>query len=93
MASSRAVRSRTGNDTAYERARKAMFDEGISSARMYVDPARPSVEDVLDEIVAGLRSSCTYAGARTLEEFTARATVGIQSTAGFAEGRAVHTSW
>ena len=93
MASSRAVRGRTASDTAYERARKAMFEEGISSARMYVDPARPSVEDVLDEIVAGLRSSCTYAGARTLEEFHERATVGIQSTAGFAEGRPLHTSW
>ena len=46
MASSRAVRSRTASDTAYDRARKAMFEEGISSARMYVDPARPSVEDV-----------------------------------------------
>jgi IMP dehydrogenase len=93
MASSRAVRGRTASDTAYERARKAMFEEGISSARMYVDPARPSVEDVLDEIVAGLRSSCTYAGARTLEEFHERATVGVQSTAGFAEGRPLHTSW
>ena len=93
MASSRAVRGRTASDTAYERARKAMFEEGISSARMYVDPARPSVEDVLDEIVAGLRSSCTYAGARTLEEFHERATVGLQSTAGFAEGRPLHTSW
>jgi IMP dehydrogenase len=93
MASSRAVRSRTGADSAYERARKAMFEEGISSARMYVDPARPSVEDVLDEIVSGLRSSCTYAGARTLGEFAERATVGIQSTAGFAEGRPLHTSW
>jgi IMP dehydrogenase len=93
MASSRAVRHRTASDTAYERARKAMFEEGISSARMYVDPARPSVEDVIDEIVAGLRSSCTYAGARTLEEFHDRATVGIQSTAGFAEGRPLHTSW
>ena len=93
MASSRAVRTRTAGDTAYERARKALFDEGISTARMYVDPERPSVEDVIDEIVAGLRSSCTYAGARTLEEFHARAVVGIQSTAGYAEGRAVPTSW
>ena len=93
MASSRAVRNRTASDTAYDRARKAVFEEGISSARMYVDPARPSVEDVLDEIVAGLRSSCTYAGARTLEEFHERATVGIQSVAGFAEGRPLTTSW
>ena len=93
MAGSRGVRRRTASDTAYGRARKAMFEEGISSARMYVDPARPSVEDVIDEIVAGLRSSCTYAGARTLAEFHDRATVGIQSTAGFAEGRPLHTSW
>ncbi|KGN34302.1 inosine 5'-monophosphate dehydrogenase [Knoellia sinensis KCTC 19936] len=93
MASSRAVRNRTATDSAYERARKAMFEEGISSARMFIDPARPSVEDVIDEIIAGLRSSCTYAGARTLTEFHERATVGIQSTAGFAEGRPLHQSW
>jgi IMP dehydrogenase len=93
MASSRAVRARTATDSPYERAQKAVFEEGISSARMYVDPARPSVEDVIDEIVAGLRSSCTYAGARTLEEFHERATVGVQSIAGFAEGRPLHTSW
>ena len=93
MASARAVRHRTATDSAFDRARKGLFEEGISSARMYVDPARPSVEDVIDQIVAGLRSSCTYAGARSLEEFHERATVGIQSTAGFAEGRPLHTSW
>jgi IMP dehydrogenase len=93
MASSRAVRNRTATDSAYDRARKSLFEEGISSARMYVDPARPSVEDVIDQIIAGLRSSCTYAGARTLEEFHDRAIVGLQSTAGFAEGRPLHTSW
>ncbi|MEO7752439.1 MAG: GuaB1 family IMP dehydrogenase-related protein [Terracoccus sp.] len=93
MASSRAVRNRTAADTAYDRTRKALFEEGISTARMYIDPARPSVEDVIDQIIAGLRSSCTYAGARTLEEFADRAIVGLQSTAGFAEGRPLHTSW
>lgn len=93
MASSRAVLGRTASDTAYDRARKAMFEEGISAARMYIDPERPSVEDVIDEIIAGVRSSCTYAGARTLEEFYERAVVGIQSTAGYAEGRPLHTSW
>jgi IMP dehydrogenase len=93
MASSRAVRSRTATDTAYDRARKSLFEEGISSARMYIDPAKPSVEDLIDTIVAGLRSSCTYAGAGTLEEFAERAVVGIQSTAGYAEGRPLHTSW
>ena len=55
MASARAVRLRTAADSAYERARKELFEEGISSARMYLDPARPGVEDLLDMIVAGVR--------------------------------------
>ncbi|NLW99335.1 MAG: GuaB1 family IMP dehydrogenase-related protein [Actinomycetales bacterium] len=93
MASSRAVQSRTASDSAYDRARKGLFEEGISSARMYIDPQKPSVEDLIDTIIAGLRSACTYAGARNLEEFAERAVVGVQSTAGYAEGRPLHTSW
>ncbi|MDA2804409.1 GuaB1 family IMP dehydrogenase-related protein [Nocardiopsis suaedae] len=93
MASARAVRLRTAEDSAFERARKALFEEGISSGRMYLDPERPSVEDLIDEIVAGVRSSMTYAGAANLEEFAERATVGVQSTAGFTEGKPVPTSW
>ena len=53
MASARAVRLRSAADSAYERARKELFEEGISSARMYLDPVRPGVEDLLDMIVAG----------------------------------------
>ena len=93
MASARAVRHRTAGESAYERARKGLFEEGISTSRMFLDPARPSVEDLLDSIVAGVRSACTYAGAATLGEFAQRAVVGIQSTAGFAEGRPLHSSW
>jgi len=93
MASSRAVRNRTSAESSYDRARKALFEEGISTARMFIDPQRPGVEDLLDEITSGVRSACTYAGARTLEEFHEQATVGLQSTAGFAEGRPLHASW
>ncbi|SDM21729.1 IMP dehydrogenase [Nonomuraea maritima] len=93
MASARAVRLRTADDSAFERARKALFEEGISTSRMYLDPKRPSVEDQIDAIVAGLRSSCTYAGATTLEEFHEKAIVGIQSSSGFAEGMPLHQSW
>ncbi|MGV1009449.1 MAG: GuaB1 family IMP dehydrogenase-related protein [Dermatophilaceae bacterium] len=93
MASARAVATRTAGDSAYDRARKALFEEGISTARMYLDPERPGVEDLLDSITAGVRSACTYAGAATLEELTQRAVVGIQSPAGFAEGRPVPFSW
>ena len=93
MASARAVAARTSQEDAFDRARKALFEEGISTSRMYLNPVRPGVEDLLDEIIAGLRSSCTYAGAKSLEEFADRATIGIQSTAGFAEGRPLHSSW
>lgn len=93
MASSRAVKNRTAAESSYDRARKALFEEGISSARMFVDPARPSVEDLLDTITAGVRSAFTYAGARTIGEFHERAVIGLQSTAGFTEGAPLHTSW
>lgn len=93
MASSRAVRLRTAGDTPFERARKALFEEGISRARMYLDPERPSVEDLIDMIVAGIRSACTYAGAENLADFHERAVVGVQSASGYAEGMPVDESW
>ncbi|WBB77500.1 GuaB1 family IMP dehydrogenase-related protein [Micromonospora sp. WMMD882] len=93
MASARAVSARTADDSPFDRARKAIFEEGISSARMYLDQEHPGVEDLIDEIISGVRSACTYAGARTLAEFHARAVVGVQSTAGYTEGMPLPTSW
>lgn len=93
MASTKAVKQRFERLDAYERARKQLFAEGISSSRIYLDPLRPSVEDLLDMITTGLRSSFTYAGARTLKEFHDRALVGIQSAAGYEEGKALPVSW
>ena len=51
------------------------------------------IEDLVDEIIAGIRSSFTYAGAKTINEFAEKAVVGIQSAAGYAEGRPLYTSW
>jgi IMP dehydrogenase len=93
MASARAVQSRTSADTAFERARKGLYEEGISTSRMYLDPARPGVEDLVDQICAGVRSACTYAGARTLAELQERAVIGFQSAAGFHEGRPLPSGW
>lgn len=93
MASHRAVQGRTRHETAFERARKELFQEGISTSRMYLDPDRAGVEDIIDQIVAGVRSACTYAGARTVEEFHTQAVVGLQGSAGYDEGRPLPTSW
>jgi IMP dehydrogenase len=93
MASTKAVKGRFAALSPLERARKRLFSEGISDSRLWIDPLTPSVEDILDQITAGVRSACTYAGAASLRAFRDQARVGIQSAAGYEEGRALPTSW
>jgi IMP dehydrogenase len=93
MASKRAVAARTAADGAFDRARKALFEEGISTSRMAVDPERGGVEDLLDHITSGVRSTCTYVGAATLAELYEKVVLGVQSAAGFAEGHPLPAGW
>jgi IMP dehydrogenase len=93
MASKRAVVARSGADTAFDRARKALFEEGISTSQMGLDPARGGVEDLIDHITSGVRSTCTYVGASNLAQLYELAVVGVQSTAGFAEGHPLPLGW
>ncbi|MBX7434647.1 GuaB1 family IMP dehydrogenase-related protein [Mycobacterium sp. Y57] len=93
MASKRAVAARTAADGAFDRARKALFEEGISTSRMDLDPFRGGVEDLIDHITSGVRSTCTYVGADTLAELHEKVVLGVQSAAGFAEGHPLPTGW
>ena len=93
MASTKAVHERFGRLDPYELARKELFAEGISSSKIYLDPMRPSLEDLLDMITSGVRSSFSYAGADSLPAFQERAVVGFQSAAGYEEGKALPVSW
>lgn len=93
MASKRAVAARTAGDSAFDRARKALFEEGISTSRMGLDPSRGGVEDLLDHITSGVRSTCTYVGATNLAELHEKVVLGVQSAAGFAEGHPLPTGW
>ncbi len=93
MASKRAVAARTSGDSSFDRARKALFEEGISSSRMPLDATRGGVEDLLDHITSGVRSTCTYVGARNLAELHDKVVLGVQSAAGFAEGHPLPTGW
>jgi IMP dehydrogenase len=93
MASKRAVAARTAGESPFDRARKALFEEGISTSRMGVDPARGGVEDLLDHITSGVRSTCTYVGAHTLADLHEKVVLGVQSVAGFAEGHPLPTGW
>lgn len=93
MASKRAVAARTAADSSFDRARKGLFEEGISTSRMGLNPTRGGVEDLIDHITSGVRSTCTYVGAATLPELHDKVILGVQSAAGFAEGHPLPTGW
>jgi IMP dehydrogenase len=93
MASARAVSARFGDRDPWELARKQLFAEGISSSRIVLDPLRPGLEDLLDTITTGVRSSFTYAGAADPVDFRERAVVGVQSAAGYEEGKPLPVGW
>ncbi|MDQ1512878.1 MAG: dehydrogenase, partial [Microbacteriaceae bacterium] len=93
MASTKAVQARFGGSDPWELARKTLFAEGISSSRIALDPLRPGLEDLLDMITTGVRSSFTYAGAADAATFHERAVVGVQSASGYEEGKALPVSW
>jgi IMP dehydrogenase len=87
MASARAVQERTAELDAFDRAQKGFFREGISTARIYVDETREGVGDIVTEIIAGLQSALTYAGATSAAELSDRVVIGVQTIAGFHEGK------
>ncbi len=87
MASARAVRYRTANLDPFEQAQKAFFQEGISSSRMYLRRGQESVGSIIVDILTGLKSAFTYVGAENCSRFNERAVVGVQTTAGYNEGK------
>jgi IMP dehydrogenase len=93
MASTRAVHARSANLDEFTIARRAYFEEGISSSRMYLKKDYEGVEDIIDQICAGIRSSFTYTGASDISKFQEQAIIGVQTTSGYAEGKALPTSW
>jgi len=86
MASARAVSDRTADQDPFERAKKGFFREGISTSRVYIREGHESVGALLVDMITGVQSALTYAGARTVDDFHARAVIGVQSTAGYREG-------
>ncbi len=86
MASGRAVDGRNADADPFERAKKGFFREGISSSRIYIREGAESVGGILVDMITGVQSALTYAGARTLTEFHERAEIGVQTPAGYSEG-------
>ncbi len=93
MASRRAVTDRTRQTGLFEQARKQYFEEGVSHARLYIKEGEESAEDIIDKIAAGVRSTCTYMGARNLNELHEHAVIGVQTRAGYEEGKPLLKGW
>jgi IMP dehydrogenase len=95
MASKRAVKDRASSSSAYDRRMKEFFEEGISTSQQFIDPEKPGAEDIIDHLIAGVRSSMSYVGAQDIEDFYEKAVVGIQSAAGYQEGLPLfsNSSW
>ena len=86
MASGKAVLLRNSKLSEFEQAKKALFQEWISTSKIYLREWYKSVWDVVDKFTTGLRSSLTYVGAKNLEDFYNKVTIGVQTPAGFHEG-------
>lgn len=86
MASARAVRDRASELDPFDQATKALFREGISTSKIYINPAAGSVSDLLVDIVTGVQSSFTYVGASDIPSFYEKVVVGVQSASGYVEG-------
>ena len=95
MASKRAVKDRASSSSAYDRRMKEFFEEGISTSQQFIDPEKPGAEDIIDHLIAGVRSSMSYVGAQDIEDFYEKAVVGIQSATGYQEGLPLfsNSSW
>lgn len=93
IGSTRAVANRSANLDPLARELASYWNEGLSSSRLQVKPGEAGLEDVIDRIVAGLRSGCTYAGVTSIAELHERAVIGVQSGAGYAEGAPLPQGW
>lgn len=85
MASGKAVLLRNSRMSEYEQAQKALFQEWISTSKIYLRDWYKSVWDLVDKFSTWLRSSLTYVWASDLDDFYKKVIVWVQTPAWFIE--------
>ncbi len=85
MASGKAVALRNDRLSPFERAKKSLFQEWISTSKIYLRDGYKSVGDIVDKFTTWLRSSMTYVWAKTLEDFNKKARIWVQTQSGYME--------
>ena len=93
MASARAVKARTATASGFERARAGLFEEGISLVPDVPGPG-PARRRGPDRRHRRRRPLVVHLRGRAHDrELHERAVLGVQSAAGYEEGRPLPTSW
>jgi IMP dehydrogenase len=87
MASARAVSDRSAALDVFEQAKKGFFREGISTSRIFIREGQESVGAILVDVISGVQSAFTYAGATTARDFHENAVIGVQTAGGYGEGK------
>lgn len=86
MASSKAVVDRNNNVDFFTLASRNLFNEGISTSKIYLREWMATVGEVCEKLISWLKSSLSYSGAKTLKEFTEKGRYGVQNSSWFKEG-------
>lgn len=89
MASGRAVTGRNEWLDEFDLVKKSLFQEGISHGKAYLQKGREGLGDIMDDLIFGLRSSMTYVGGKTIQEYQDKAVMGVQTSSWYREGAAI----
>ena len=85
MASWKAVTLRNSELSLFNQAQKSLFQEWISSSKIYLNNDYKSVWNVVDKFTTWLRSSMTYLWAKNLDDLYNKAIVWVQTSSWFKE--------
>ncbi len=85
MASWKAVALRNMTLSPFKQAQKALFQEWISSSKIYLREWYRCVWDLVDKFTTWLRSSLTYVWANNLKEFREKVVIWVQTRSWFHE--------
>ena len=85
MASWKAVFLRNEILSPFKQAQKALFQEGISTSKIYLKEGYKSVGDIVDKFCSWLRSSMTYVWASNLNDFHKNVIIWVQTPSWYKE--------
>ena len=86
MASAKAVLGRNKKQSLYDISLRNVFNEGISTSRIYLREWMWTVWEVCEKLISGLKSSMTYVWAKNIEEYQGKVIIWVQTQSWYNEG-------